>query len=150
MSAVKTQPTDLLFLCVANSARSQLAEGLARAMAPDAVAVHSAGSNPGRLHPSAVQVLAEIGIDISQHHSKAISEIPSERIATVITLCAEEVCPIFPGEVEVLHWPLPDPAAAANPEADLLEQFRETRDEIQTRLRRFFAAENEPERSRAQ
>lgn len=139
MTATKSERTDLLFLCVANSARSQLAEGLARAMAPAAVGVHSAGSDPGQLHPLAVEVLAEIDIDISHHHAKAIAEIPSKRIATVITLCAEEICPILPGEIEMLHWPLTDPAGATGTEDEARRRFRETRDEIQARLRDFFA-----------
>ena len=142
MSATPPERTDLLFLCVANSARSQLAEGLARELAPKSIAVYSAGSEPGRLDPLAVAVLAEVGIDISHHRSKAIREIPTERIARVITLCAEEVCPIFPGDVEILHWPIPDPARVeqSDPSDDeALERFRDTRDAIETRLRELFA-----------
>ncbi len=142
MSATPPERTDLLFLCVANSARSQLAEGLARELAPKSIAVHSAGSEPGRLHPLAVAVLAEVGIDISHHRSKAIREIPTERIARVITLCAEEVCPIFPGDVEILHWPIPDPARVEQSDRsdnEALERFRHTRDAIETRLRELFA-----------
>ncbi len=140
MATTTPQRTDVLFLCVANSARSQLAEGLARELAPRSIAVHSAGSEPGQLHPLAVKVLAEVGIDISQHRSKPISEIPAERIAKVITLCAEQVCPIFPGDVEILHWPLPDPAARTGSEHEALEQFRTTRDAIKTRLQGLFSS----------
>jgi protein-tyrosine-phosphatase len=139
MASTPHERTDLLFLCVANSARSQLAEGLARDMAPRSVGVHSAGSNPGQLHTLAIQVLAEVGIDISHHRSKAIAEVPVERIAKVITLCADEVCPIFPGAIEILHWPLDDPAAATGSEHEALERFRETRNTIQSRLQSLFA-----------
>lgn len=139
MPTTRQERSDLLFLCVANSARSQLAEGLARDMAPSSVGVHSAGSNPSQLHPLAVRVLAEIGIDISHHRSKAITEVPTERIAKVITLCAEEVCPIFPGEIEILHWPLVDPAGPTQSEREAIGRFRETRDAIQSRLQSFFS-----------
>lgn len=138
MTAKQCERTDLLFLCVANSARSQLAEGLARTMAPKTMGVHSAGSDPSRLNPLAVEVLAEIGIDISDQRAKAIDEVPSQSIATVVTLCRDEVCPIFPGEVERLHWPLPDPAGAVGSEAEKLEGFRATRDAIRSRLQDFF------------
>jgi len=144
MAATPPERTDLLFLCVANSARSQLAEGLARNLAPDSVAVHSAGSDPGQLHPFAVRVLREVGIDISHHRSKAISAIPTERIARVITLCAEEVCPIFPRDVEMLHWPTPDPVGVDESKAESLDRFRSARDSIETRLRVLFAEPSKP------
>jgi len=142
MTATPPERTDLLFLCVANSARSQLAEGLARKLAPKSITVHSAGSEPAQLHPLAVAVLAELGIDISHHRSKGICEIPAERISRVVTLCAEEVCPIFPGDVEILHWPTPDPAGveeACETDDEALERFRSTRDAIERRLRKLFA-----------
>ncbi|RMD85506.1 MAG: arsenate reductase ArsC [Candidatus Dadabacteria bacterium] len=129
----------ILFLCVANSARSQIAEALARRMAPPGTEVYSAGSSPGRLHPLAVRVLAEKGIDASGQYSKPIDAIPRERIGTVITLCAEEVCPVFPGEVERLHWPFEDPAAAGPDEEQALEAFRRVRDAIAARLHEYFA-----------
>ena len=138
MAASNSQRTDLLFLCVANAARSQIAEGLARAMLKPSIGVHSAGSDPSRLHPLAIFVLAEIGIDISHQRSTAIREVPGERIATVITLCSEEVCPVFPDEIEILHWPLADPAGRPASEAEALGRFREIRDEIRARLRSFF------------
>jgi arsenate reductase len=102
----------VLFLCVANSARSQMAEGLARSIFPASVAVISAGSNPGVVNPFAIRAMSEIGIDISTHKSKNVSSIPVADVTHVVTLCAEEVCPYFPGEVKRIHWPLPDPAAA--------------------------------------
>jgi arsenate reductase len=124
----------ILFLCVANSARSQMAEGIARALVPDGIRFYSAGSEPATLNPLAVRALAEIGIDISAHYSKAIATIPASEVDTVITLCNEEVCPVFPGEVERLHWGLPDPAAAEGSEEAQLEAFREIRDELRRRL----------------
>jgi arsenate reductase len=128
----------VLFLCVANSARSQMAEGLARAIAPKDVEIFSAGSSPAQLNPYARQVMAEIGIDISSHYSKSVDDIPKERIDTAITLCAEEVCPVFPGEVRRLHWPHPDPAAAVASEEEVRESFRRVRDQIQEKIEKFF------------
>ncbi len=131
----------ILFLCVANSARSQMAEGLARALAPGGVEVFSAGSAPTTLNPHAVAVMRELGIDISGQRSKSIDEIPVDRIHTVITLCAEEVCPVFPGTVRRLHWPIDDPAAARGTDAEIREAFRRARDEIRERLAGLFRAE---------
>jgi arsenate reductase (thioredoxin) len=127
----------LLFLCVANSARSQMAEGLARALFGDRVEVRSAGSAPSRLNPVAVQAMAEIGIDISNHTAKSVADVDPAGVGTVITLCAEEVCPAFLGPAERIHWPLPDPAAATGSPEARLQHFREVRDEIARRLREF-------------
>lgn len=124
----------ILFLCVANSARSQMAEGLARAMAPAGTEIASAGSRPASLDPRAVRALAELGIDIGHHRSKGIDEIDLDRVATVITLCAEQVCPVVAGDVEVIAWPLPDPAAASGGDSDVLDAFRGARDAIARRL----------------
>ena len=125
----------VLFLCVGNSARSQMAEGLARAMWPSDIEVWSAGSRPTRVRPESVQVLAEIGIDISGHRSKPVAEIPTAKVDTVITLCGEEECPVFLGQARRLHWPFPDPAAGAPaPHEAVLARFREVRDGIRTRL----------------
>ena len=96
-------PKGILFLCVANSARSQLAEGIARVLAPPGVTVWSAGSQPTRVRPEAIAALAEIGIDISRHRSKAVAEIPAAEVDTVITLCGEEECPLFLGKARRLH-----------------------------------------------
>ena len=129
---------DTLFLCVANSARSQMAEGLARRLCADNQKVFSAGSAPRPLNPLAVTVMSEIGIDLSAHRAKGIDDIPLERIERVITLCAEELCPAVPVSVERLHWPLPDPAAQQGREAERLEGFRQVRDEIRRRLEAQF------------
>ena len=120
----------LLFLCVANSARSQMAEGLARARFRDRVAVQSAGSHPGTLNRHAVAVLAEIGIDISSHRSKHVDSIDPASVDTVITLCAEAVCPVLLGHANRLAWPLPDPAGFGGTAAEQLARFRSARDEI--------------------
>jgi arsenate reductase len=105
-----------LFLCVANSARSQIAEGVARALAPAGTTVWSAGSRPTSVRPEAVAVMREIGLDISSHRSKAVAEIPATEVDTVITLCGEEECPLFLGQARRLHWGLPDPAAVTGSE----------------------------------
>lgn len=121
----------LLFLCVANSARSQLAEGLARQRFGDAVVVQSAGSAPSRLNPLAVEVMAERGIDIGSQTSKSVETIDAAGIDVVITLCAEEVCPVFLGKVRRLHWPIPDPATTTPlPREAALARFRAARDAI--------------------
>jgi arsenate reductase len=122
----------VLFLCVANAARSQMAEALARSLFGDRVDVQSAGSMATRVHEDAVAVVGERGIDISAATSKSVDTIDPSGVDLVITLCAEEVCPIWPSRVEHLHWPLPDPAAAVA--ADRRERFRATRDEIERRL----------------
>ena len=124
----------LLFLCVANSARSQMAEGLARARFGDAVNVQSAGSQPSRVNPLAIRAMAEIGIDITGQTSKSVETIDPASVNTVVTLCAEEICPVFLGKARRLHWPLPDPAAAEGTENEILARFREARDEIRRRL----------------
>ena len=119
----------ILFLCVANSSRSQMAEGLARAMLPSSVEVASAGSAPGQLNPLAVEALAEVGIDISGHRSKQLEDVSPETADLIVTLCAEEVCPFVPGPVRRLHWPIADPSAAGD-----LAAFRTARDQIKGRI----------------
>lgn len=129
----RLRPRHLLFLCVANSARSQMAEGLARSLAPD-VRVSSAGRDPAGVNPLAVKVLAEIGIDISHHRSKGLDAVDLGSVDAVITLCADEVCPPLPRPTPHLHWPLEDPTAVAGDEADRTEAFRRVRDELRRRL----------------
>ncbi len=132
-------PRGVLFLCVANSARSQIAEGLARRLAPPGVRVWSAGSEPGTIHPLAVQVLTEAGVDASAQRSKGLDAVPLDEVDLVVTLCAEEVCPLFPRPVRKLHWPLPDPARAAGTDAERLAAFRAVRDDLAARLPTLFA-----------
>jgi arsenate reductase (thioredoxin) len=130
----------ILFLCVANSARSQLAEGLAKKLFSSKVEVQSAGSNPcGVVQPWAIEVLKEVGIDISKNWSKSIDELSPQFIVNldyVITLCAEEFCPagLFP-KAKRIHWPIKDPTGA--PESQRRDAFRKARDEIQTKLEEF-------------
>jgi len=125
----------ILFLCVANSARSQMAEGIARQLFPT-LRIQSAGSRPSHVNPYAIEVLAEQGIDISTHTSKSVQDIDPATMDLVITLCAEEVCPLFLGKAERLHWPISDPASddpSLTPD-DLRARFRAGRDEIRRRL----------------
>ena len=124
----------VLFLCVANSARSQMAEGLARSLAPEGLVVYSAGSLPAFVNPYAVRVMGELGIDITSQFSKGVADVPLDEIDTVVTLCAEEVCPVLPGEVQRLHWPCLDPAAAGGSDEARLASFRRVRDEIRAKL----------------
>ena len=133
-------PQHVLFLCVANSARSQLAEGIGRRLAPAEVRVSSAGSEPSRVRPQAVRVLAEIGIDATGHRSKSLDEFVDAGVDCVITLCAEENCPLWLGDACRVHWPLPDPAATTGSEEEVLESFRGIRDEIGRRLEVVFGS----------
>jgi arsenate reductase len=134
-SGAAMPPTSILFLCVANSARSQMAEGLARKLFPG-VRIQSAGSRPSRVNPYAIEVLAEVGIDATAQHSKPVQDIDPASVDLVITLCAEEVCPLFLGQAEKLHWPIPDPASddpSLTPD-QLRARFRAGREGIQQRL----------------
>ena len=126
----------ILFLCVANSARSQMAEGLARALLGDGIEALSAGSRPSRLNPYATEVMAELGIDISAHRSKSVDEIDGQGLDAVITLCAEEVCPVLPGQVRRIHWPIPDPASddPSVSAQEMRQRFRTARDRIRERI----------------
>ena len=122
----------LLFLCVANSARSQIAEGLARQFFGDRVRVQSAGSQPATVNPYAVEVMAEVGVSLADHRSKSVQTIDPAGIDVVVTLCAEEVCPVFLGAAQRLHWPIPDPASSdpSLSRDQLLERFRTARETI--------------------
>lgn len=133
------EPKHLLFLCVANSARSQMAEGIARSLAPIGVRISSAGSEPTRIRPEAVRVLREIGVEPEGQRSKGMEEIGPD-VDAVITLCAEEVCPAWLGNVRRLHWGLPDPASVEVSEEDRLDAFREVRDELRRRMKELFRA----------
>jgi len=132
-------PRHILFLCVANSARSQMAEGIARSLAPSGVTVSSAGSEPSRVNPLAIRALDEIGIDMRGQRSKSVDSIPPDGVEAVITLCAEEVCPVFLGKAHRVHWGLPDPAGAGGTEDEQLQAFRNVRDELRRRLSVVFA-----------
>jgi len=131
------RPVSLLFLCVANSARSQMAEGIARALAPPGVRVYSAGSSPAVVNPLAIQAMAEIGIDITGHRSKPVADVPIDTIDLVVTLCADEVCPVFPRPVPRLHWSFPDPAVVEGG-GPSIARFRVVRNELSRRLEELF------------
>lgn len=129
----------VLILCTGNSCRSHMAEGILRAAAGDLLDVQSAGSKPaGYVHPLAIKALAEIGIDISAHHSKHMDEFLSQDVETVITVCgnADQACPMFPGQLNRHHWGFDDPAHATGSEDEQMAVFRRVRDEI----RRVFEA----------
>jgi arsenate reductase (thioredoxin) len=132
----------VLILCTGNSARSQMAEGLLRHLANDRFAVASAGVSPTHVRPEAIMVMSEIGIDISQHHSKSVDEFTGQEFDYVITVCdnANEQCPIFPGNTKRIHWSFDDPASAEGDEPARLAVFRRVRDEILHRLRLFVDA----------
>lgn len=135
------RPRHLLFLCVANSARSQMAEGIAKSLAPAGVRISSAGSEPSRVNPFAIRALEELGIDPSKQRSKGMDEIRRTQgpsVDAVITLCAEEVCPAWLGEAIRLHWPFVDPAAASGSDVEVLESFRRVRDQLRRRLSALF------------
>jgi arsenate reductase len=133
-----------LFLCTANSCRSQMAEGFLRHLASDRFEAASAGAEPTRVNPDAVRVMKEIGIDISGHRSKDVSEFVGQHFTYVVRVCdrAKENCPIFPGAFRYLDWKLDDPATAKGTEAQRLAAFRRVRDEIEERIRDFIAAES--------
>ncbi len=140
----RLRPRHLLFLCVANSARSQLAEGIARSLAPEHVKISSAGSVPTSVRLQTIEVLREIGIDISHHTSTGLDEV-ERPVDAVITLCAEQVCPVWCEHAWRGHWGLPDPAEALDSEEvgsdeTTLEAFRLVRDELLRRLGVVFAS----------
>lgn len=140
----------ILFLCVANSARSQMAEGLARMILGDRARVQSAGSKPSRVNPYAIEVMRELGVDFGGHTSKSVDTIDPATVDTVITLCAEEVCPLFLGSVQRLHWPIAD-ATSDDPALtrdDMLARFRTARDQIRGRIEVLAALLEVPESPR--
>lgn len=144
--------TSILFLCVANSARSQIAEGLARELLGTRAEVISAGSQPSQVNPYTIEVMAEIGIDLSGHAAKAVDTIDISSFDLVVTLCADEVCPVLPGRVRRLHWPIADPAGYQPSEArdDILQRFRDVREQIRKRVEILAALLDLPKGPRAQ
>lgn len=123
----------VLVLCTGNSCRSHMAEGILRTAAGDLLEVCSAGSKPaGYVHPKAIAALAEIGIDISGHTSKSMTDFLDRDVETVITVCgnADQACPMFPGQVNRYHWGFDDPAHARGTEEEVMDEFRRVRDEI--------------------
>jgi len=129
----------VLILCTGNSARSQMGEGLLRQMAGDRFEVASAGVAPSQVRPEAIEVMKEIGIDISAQRSKSVDKFTDQEFDYVITVCdnANEQCPVFPGKTKRLHWSFEDPAAVAGDEDARLKAFRKVRDQIEKRLVEF-------------
>jgi len=148
---MKTHKPRVLILCTGNSCRSHMAEGLLREAAGDLLEVHSAGSKPaGFVHPESIEVLREIGIDISSHTSKSMNEFLDRDIETVITVCgnADQACPIFPVQVNRHHWPFDDPAHASGSEEEVRNAFRRVRDEIAAVFRAYAAGRRDQSKSR--
>ena len=126
----------VLFLCTENSCRSQMAEGLVNHDLAGLVQARSAGIRPNRVNPRAIQVMGELGIDISHHRSKSVDDLGGEQFDLVITVCdnAAAQCPMFPGDTEILHISFPDPAKATGSEAEILAEFRQVRDDLREKL----------------
>ncbi|MGQ9652324.1 MAG: arsenate reductase ArsC [Phycisphaerae bacterium] len=129
----------LLVLCTGNSARSQMAEGLLRHRIGEKYEVFSAGTKPTSVRPEAIEVMREIGIDISSHRSKSVEEFVGQEFAYVITVCdnARESCPVFPGKTQRIHWSFEDPAAAQGSEEERKAVFRQIRDQIAGSIKTF-------------
>ena len=130
----------VMFLCTANSCRSQMAEGLAKELGKGLIEVHSAGLFAASVHPKAIAVMREIGVDISRQSSKAINENLLMEMDAVITLCgnAEEACPFVPARIRRLHWPVKDPVGTTGSEEDIMREFRRARDEIKGKITGFL------------
>jgi arsenate reductase (thioredoxin) len=144
-------PSRVLILCTGNSCRSHLAEGLLRARGGADFEVFSAGSRPaGYVHPLAIRVMQEIGIDLASHRSKSWDEFKSCEIHTVITVCgrADAVCPVFPGQRVRHHWPFEDPAHVTGDESAVLTVFRRVRDEIDRTLQAYVAGHRDASAAR--
>lgn len=137
--------TRVLFLCTANSCRSQMAEGMLRHLGGDHFEAASAGAKATRVNPDAIRVMKEIGIDISTHRSKDALEFRGQNFTYVIRVCdrAKETCPIFPGAFRYYDWGLDDPAAAKGSEQERLAVFRRVRDEIKARVTEFVVKESQ-------
>jgi arsenate reductase (thioredoxin) len=142
METTVDQPTRVLFVCTHNSARSQMAEGMVRAWGGDRFEAFSAGTEATRVRPEAVEVMGEIGIDLSGHTSKTVMPFIGEEFGWVITVCdaAKETCPVIPGAAQQAHWSIDDPSAVEGTEEERLEAFREARDVIRDRVHIFLLA----------
>ncbi len=137
------EKTRVLFLCTGNSARSQMAEGLLRTLDTDRFEVFSAGTIASFVRPQAIAVMKEIGIDISGHRSKSLDEFLDDEFDYVITVCdhANQSCPVFSGPAKRLHWSIDDPVISGS-ESEELASFRQARDELQQRIRKFIQENN--------
>ena len=139
------RPKRVLILCTGNSARSQMAEGLLRDLGREDFEIVSAGVEPSYVRTEAIEVMNEIGIDISTHRSKSVDEFLNQEFDYVITVCdkANARCPVFPGQARRIHWSIEDPVAAKGNDEMPLASFRKARDELQVRLGEFVGAERE-------
>ena len=135
------QKQKVLFICTHNSARSHMAEGLVNALYGDCLEAQSAGTEPSQVNPLAIRVMAEIGIDISGHHSKGVGDFLNQDFEYVVTVCnhANETCPFFPGGKERIHKGFQDPAAVEGSEDERLAVFRRVRDDIHNWVKETFA-----------
>jgi arsenate reductase (thioredoxin) len=129
----------ILFICTHNAARSQMAEGLVNRILAESYISRSAGTKPSHVHPMAIKVMAEVGIDISDQRSKRLDEFKGQEFDFVVTLCsdAEEICPFFPGK-EHIHQGFQDPAAAVGSDDEVMAVFRRVRDEIRAWIEATF------------
>jgi arsenate reductase len=136
----KPEKESVLFVCTHNSARSQMAEGLLNSLYGNKYQAYSAGTEPSVVNPNAIQVMSEIGIDISKHRSQSINEFMEQKFDYVITVCdhANETCPFFPGGIKRLHQSFEDPASYKGSPADMLSEFRRIRDEIKAWIEKYF------------
>lgn len=134
-------PLNVLFLCTGNSCRSQMAEGWARYLGGNRVRVQSAGIEAHGKNPRAISVMAEAGVDISGQESTVVTPAMLVAADLVVTVCghADELCPALPPRTRKIHWPLSDPAKAIGTEEEIMQQFRATRDEVQSRVRALLA-----------
>ena len=134
-------PRRVLVLCTGNSCRSQMAERLFRLLSDGLWEAVSAGSNPsGYVHPNAIEVMAELGVDLSDGKSEHVDQYSDLAFDLVVTVCdnAAESCPVFPGDTPVAHWPFEDPADATGSEDEILHCFRDIRDQISNRIKAFL------------
>jgi arsenate reductase len=151
METSEFKPT-VLILCTGNSCRSHMAEGILREAAAGLLDVESAGSKPaGYVHPKAIEVMKEIGIDISGHRSKHLDEFLAKEVETVITVCgnADQACPMFPGQVNRHHWGFDDPAHTTGTEEEQFAVFRRVRDEIRRTFEVYAAGRRDQQRSKS-
>ena len=134
----------VLFVCTGNACRSQMAEGILGDLAEGRFEVFSAGTHPTRVHPASIKVMAEWDIDISHHTSDLIDDYLDAGMDIVITVCdnANQLCPIFPGVVEHIHWSIDDPFVNWSDEAHLLQPYRRTRDKLRARIQEFLGSRN--------
>ncbi len=131
----------VLFVCTGNSCRSQMAEGMLRYYEKDKFEVFSAGLEPSYVHPLAIKTMAESGIDITNQHSQTVNEFLGEDFSYVITVCdsAKELCPVFPGKYNAIHWSIEDPASTEGTESERMKDFRRVRQNIQERINHFIS-----------